>query len=230
MEKVERKARVGNDLIMGEINTEDIPEDVVAWARGIKQKHAQSNSLTEYDSEGLVEKYLKGVGLDVKPISKSNSKTPDFEVHIKGKPRILVEVKQPTLIQDPISGLFLHKQTIPRIRRLIKTAHGQFESYDQNHKLIRVVAFTSTNFQQNWNTLANCIKGVVGGQKIIKDLRNHGAVIDTNEIVKSIDGFLWLQVDKKSMSIYQDVLFRNARLGNSYMRNIKAKSCIDFNQ
>lgn len=195
-----------------------VPKEVLDWANNKYRQHAQNDTTSEKESLNLVKEYFESKNLGIEKIKEDRSETPDFIFKGKSKNNLIIEVKSPLMIKDPETGMYVYKRTLPRLRRHIKKAYKQFFAFDKKHKNIWVLVFTSTHFQQNWHTLAQCLQGYVGNpNNLVKDLRKHEAITDTNDNIKQIDAFLWLQINKDDLRIYEDTLFVNTSISTNIL-------------
>jgi len=162
----------------------------------------------------LIENYLKNhkyhpARIETKRLQ-SGEKSPDFEVKKTGKSKFYCEVKTPKQKLNDKTQMFHWTTTASKLRAFIHTAVKQFNACDPKHSYPWVLIFTSDHFQLNWSNFAHCIRGVVAYNfQIIKDMRNQRFIEETNEDVRTIDLFIWCQVNVKDEKIYQMVHFLN---------------------
>lgn len=150
--------------------------------------------------------------IDVKKLA-IGKKAPDFEVNSGGKLFFYCEVKTPELKLNNQTQMFHWTTTVSKLRDLIHKAVKQFKDRDSNHLKPWVLIFTSDHFQLNWSNFTHCLQGAVAyNAQIIKDLSNQRFVVDTQDDIRSIDLFIWCQVNTQAKKIYQMVHFVN---GNS---------------
>lgn len=126
----------------------------------------------------------------------SGQKSPDLAGSQKGESIFYCEVKTPSLIFNEEIGLYMWSTTFNKLRSRIHTAAKQFNAIDKEHKLPRIVAFTSNHPQLNWTQLQHNILGAVKyGDQILKDFRGKTFVADTDADINAIDLFLWFQIN-----------------------------------
>lgn len=208
-----------------------LPKELLEWANGVYRQHAQKDGLSEKECSKIVEQYFGMFGLNIQKIKEGSSKTPDYLLEETNQRDLLIEIKSPLMIKDPETNLYPHKKTLPRLRRHIKSASEQFISFDKEHKRLRILVFTSTHFQQNWHTLAECIQGFVGTKGYVtRDLRKHGAILGTNHSIQQIDAFIWLQINKDDRRIYEDTIFINGLVSDKRFDILKSSRKVTFKE
>jgi len=137
----------------------------------------------------------KLIRLDPKK-SPSGIKSPDFEVHLKGKPNFYCEVKSPLLRANEITKMFHWSTSVTKLRDHIHKAVEQFSDHDPQHKLPWVLVFTSDHIQLNWSNMTHAIIGkVYYGEEVIANLTHLKRVKDTVKDVDQIDIFVWMQMN-----------------------------------
>ena len=185
------------------------------------------DNMTESLALELVERYLKNHKYDPKRIDtkklQSSRKAPDFEVNENDVLKFYCEIKTPALKPSAQTRIFHWTTIISKLRDLIHKAVKQFKNQDPNHLKPWVLIFTSDHFQLNWSNFVHCLQGAVAyNSQIIKDLSNQRFIVDTQDDIKTIDLFVWCQVNAQAKRIYQMVHFVN---GNSdLLEKIKAIS------
>ena len=160
----------------------------------------------------LVSDFLTNHGYSPNRLNQKNMpegrKSPDFEVYEGQELKFLCELKTVDLTPHPQTKMFHWTTTISKLREHSSKAYKQFSAHDKEHKLPWVLFFTATHFQLNWTSMVHSLRGAVGfNGQLIKDLTNQRFIQATEDEVKSIDVFVWGQVNAEKKKIYQLVNF-----------------------
>lgn len=170
--------------------------------------------LTEPEALNIVKKYIENHGYIAQRIDTdklpAGKKAPDFEVLKKSDAIFLCEVKTPGHILNKETGMYHWDTTFNKLRNFIHTAYKQFDDYGKDHKLPRVVAFTSNHPQLNWTSMQqNILAEVKFGDQVLKDYKSKTFVIDTSQDIQSTDIYLWMQINRFTKEIYELAIFVN---------------------
>lgn len=136
--------------------------------------------------------------------------SPDFEVFSENSITAYCEVKTPYNKLHIADQMYHWDTGFNKLRNFIGTAADQLIDQDPEHRLPRILAFTSNHPQLNWTTLAhNLNEAVAFNGQVIKDFRNRSYIQDSNRKLASIDLFIWMQVSYVNPEIYQMAFFIN---------------------
>lgn len=189
--------------------------------------------MTETQALALVTSYLHEHGFDPNRVDIKNlpqgKKSPDLDVMENGERAFFCEVKTPLLLANDVTKMFHWSTSIVKIRGFIHKAVKQFRDYDLNHHKPWVIIFTSDHMQLNWTNMKHVLNGFVSypeSSQIIADFRNKPYVIATNNDVKTVDLYVWFQINSLTKDrIHQARFFLRNTILLEETRRIVEKLC-----
>lgn len=152
--------------------------------------------------------YLADRGCEAIKIPEGSVRTPDLEVTLDGL-SFLNEFKAPELIQDSVSGMYLHRTTYSKLTSFVHTAVKQLRTHDPDHAKPWIVSFASCHFQLNWSNFREVLQGgmVLPEGQLLADFRPSKAFQRWLEDRKFVDLYIWHQINPETGLPYQVSLF-----------------------
>lgn len=183
------------------------------WMLGVPSELERKASLIkEDDIHSILGSFFSARGCEYSQIPTSSSKTPDSFI-ASGNEKYICEVKSPKLRFDHEASPFgyKHKTVQRQILNPIHNAKKQFDDQDKDHEFPHILIFTSAHFQLCWKNFMDAINGGLANSNdgnLLVDLRKTEVYLSTKDLVRTIDGFIWFQVNDKKQ-FYQASYFLN---------------------
>jgi hypothetical protein len=172
------------------------------------------------NDEKLAKQFLENYNLKVTLYSKSSKKsmqTPDFKVEYIDF-FFLCEIK--SIHTKTTKKGILFSTIYNRIVNKIEKANEQFKSVNSQRLVPNVLILISHNFQINFDTLSNLLKGgvIVDGEELANFIKYRDGKL--KNIIWNFDLIIWLDENLKP-----DYLFLNneKRISNNFIRIFKVK-------
>lgn len=160
--------------------------------------------------EKIASDLLKSYNLSVKKIEEKdfpNQKVPDFEVK-QNNLLFYSEVKSLELKLDNNAKMFLFRTTFNKLLSQIHKAGKQFDTFNSNGSFPNVLIWISRDFQLNFYTLLDALKGYIEFEnQIIYYFRLDDKYKRLKKDFEKIDLHIWLQVSEQNISGKPDFLF-----------------------
>jgi len=149
-----------------------------------------------------------------------NRKMPDYCVSWGDGGLFYCEVKTPELKLSPSTGLYMHRTTHSKLRRLLHTASKQFDSVNRHHLIPNVLIWICDDFMLNWHTWAECVTGFIEVPgTVLHDFTKNEFFARTQAHLYNIDIHIWLQAN--SDRVYQETFFWNGDSGDVARRLVE---------
>lgn len=183
----------------------------VEWMFGVPPELERNAFLIkEDDIHSILESFLLTRGYKYSQIPTGSSQTPD-SLFTKGNEKYICEVKSPQLKFDHKASPFgyKHKTVQRQILNPIHKAKKQFDNQDKDHEFPHILIYTSAHFQLCWKNFLDAMNGGLTNPKdgnLQVDLRKTEVYLSTKDLIRAIDGYIWLQVNDKKQ-FYQASYF-----------------------